>query len=62
MKKYTLIVVHAYELQTEQGQLHNSTEISLIEDDVEVALKRAKKLIKKKHYRVSRITEFYDST
>ena len=62
MKVYTLIVVHGYELQTERGDLHNSTEISLIDDSPENALKRAKKLIKKKHYRIARITEFYDKS
>ena len=57
---YTLITIQAYELQTESGQLMNSTEINLIDDSPENALKRAKKLINKKHYRIAKITEFLD--
>ena len=60
MKKYMVVVVQAYELQTEQGQLLNSVEIALIDDSPDNALKRAKKLVKKAHYRIAKVTEFYD--
>lgn len=59
MNKYTVIVVQAHEGETPQGQLLNVTTLELMEDDPKVALKRAKKLVKKKHYRISQVIENY---
>jgi hypothetical protein len=59
MNKYMVIVVQAHDGETPQGQLLNVTTIELMEDDPDRAVKRAKKLIKRKHYRVSQIIENY---
>ena len=59
MKKYTVVVVQAHDGETPQGQLLNVTSLELMEADPDVAIKRAKKLIKRKHYRVSQVIENY---
>lgn len=59
MNKYMVIVVQAHDGETPQGQLMNVTSLELMESDPKVALKRAKKLIKKKHYRISQVIETY---
>lgn len=59
MNKYMVIVVQAHDGETPQGQLLNVTTLELMEDDPKQAVKRAKKLVKRKHYRVSQIIENY---
>jgi hypothetical protein len=58
-EKYTVILIQAHEGETPDGHLVDVTTIELMEGDPEVALKRARKLIKKKHYRISSIIENY---
>ena len=62
MNKYIVIVVQAHEGETPDGRLMDTTTLELMESDPEVALQRAKKLIKKKHYRISSIVENYDKS
>ena len=59
MEKYIVIAIQGYEVKLEDGRLVGSVEIQLMENDINVALKRAKKLIKKPFYRVSNIVENY---
>jgi len=59
MNTYLVIVVQAHDGETPQGQLLNVTTLELMEDDPKQAVKRAKKLVKRKHYRVSQIIENY---
>jgi hypothetical protein len=57
MKTQLIFIIQAYELRTDDGQLQDVTTIELIDKSYENALKRAKKLIKKKFYRLSNIIE-----
>lgn len=59
MEKYTVIIIQAHDGETPDGRVMNVTTIELMEQDPEIALKRAKDLIKKKFYRVSQIIENY---
>lgn len=63
MKKYRVFVIFGYEIKTEQGQLIDSVEMQIIEDNEEDAMQAAKKLVKKPHYRTSMVIEkFYENT
>ena len=55
--KYMVIVVQAYEDEEPRDALKNVTVIELMESSPKRAIQRAKKLISRKHYRVSRIIE-----
>ena len=57
MKTNLFFIIQAYETQTDTGQLLDSVVIELIDKTPEGAIKRAKKLIKRKYYRVSDIIE-----
>lgn len=57
MKTYLIFIIQAYESATDTGQLQDVVTIELIDTTVEGAVKKAKKLIKKKFYRVSNIIE-----
>ena len=53
----TLYVVQAYQQMTEMGQLMDSTQIETFAESESEAIKKAKKYIKKNHYRISTIME-----
>lgn len=57
MKTYLIFIIQAYESATDTGQLQDVVTIELIDKDIENVIKRAKKIIKKKFYRVSNIIE-----
>lgn len=57
MKPYLIFIIQAYEMRTDDGQLQDVTTIELIDTSCTNALKRAKKLINKKFYRLSNIIE-----
>lgn len=59
MQKYIVIIVQAHDGETPEGRLMNNCTLQLMENDPEVAVKRAKKLINKKFYRVAEIIENY---
>lgn len=59
MEKYMVIVVQAFDHEAPGGSLINVTSIELMENKPDVALKRAKALIERKHYRISNIVENY---
>jgi len=52
-----IFIVQAHEGETPNMQLTNVCSLELFCKDGNEALKRAKKLIKKKHYRISQIIE-----
>lgn len=58
--KYLVFIIQGYQLQTEQGQLIDSTSIELIDKSYENALKRAKKIIDKKYYRLHSVIERFE--
>ena len=57
MKTKLIFIIQAYESATDTGQLTDNVTIELIDTEVEIALLRAKELIKKKFYRISNIIE-----
>lgn len=57
MKTQLIFIIQAYELRTDDGSLQDVTTLELFDKDYDNALKRAKKLIKKKFYRLSNIIE-----
>ena len=57
MKTQLIFIIQAYELRTDDGSLQDVTTLELFDKDYESALSRAKKLIKKKFYRLSNIIE-----
>lgn len=59
MEKYLVIVVQAHDAETPEGRLMNICTLQLMEDDPEKAVQRAKKLVKRKFYRVAEIIENY---
>lgn len=56
-KREIVFVVQAYQERTDVGELRDITTLELFCDTADQALDRAKKLIKKKFYRVSAIIE-----
>ena len=56
-KKELVFIIQGYESATDSGQLIDTVQIELYSKSVKEALKRAKKIIKKKFYRVSSIVE-----
>jgi hypothetical protein len=59
MEKYLVVVVQAHDAETPEGRLMNVCTLQLMEDDPEKAIKRAKKLVSRKFYRVSEVIENY---
>lgn len=57
MDTYIVFIVQGYEAKVDNGQLLDSCEIQLIDETAENALKRAKELLPKSHYRISMIIE-----
>lgn len=57
MKTILIFIIQAYESATDTGQLQDVVTVELIDKDLDSALKRAKKLVSKKFYRVSNIIE-----
>lgn len=57
MKRVTVFIVQGYELALDTGELRDTVTLELIDTDCDSALKRAKKIIKKKFYRISTIIE-----
>lgn len=62
-KKYFVFIIQAYEeLNLQSGMLANVTELQLIAESENEAVKKAKSLVKKKNYRLSAIIEKYENT
>ena len=57
MKTKLIFIIQAYQTRDDQGRLDDACTIELIDTNVENAIKRAKKLIKKDFYRVMSIIE-----
>lgn len=57
MKTHLIFIIQAYQSATDTGNLTDVTTIELVDTNVDNALKRAEKLIKKTFYRVSNIIE-----
>lgn len=55
-----IFIVQAYEMQSPEGSLMDNCTIELFCKDGKEALSRAKKLIKKKFYRISSVIEKED--
>ena len=59
MKTYLTVKIQGHEGEVlPEGKLLDAVVITLIDPDPKNAMKRAKKLIKKKHYRYFEITEY----
>ena len=58
MNKYLVFVIQAYNEEIGE-KLTDFVELQLMEDTYEEALKRARKIIQKKHYRLSSVLENY---
>jgi hypothetical protein len=54
MKKIIVWIIQAYQQQTETGGLIDAVVLELIADSEKEAVKRARQLVKKKFYRLSR--------
>lgn len=61
MKKIRVFVIQAFQVETPTGQLQDLVTLELIDTTFENALKRAKKLVKKKFYRLSMVIEKYEA-
>lgn len=62
-EKYMVFIVQAYEAQTPDGSTLDNCTLELVCKTEKEALGRAKKIIKKKFYRLSRVIEnFYGRT
>jgi hypothetical protein len=59
MQKYLVIVIQAHDAETPEGRLMNVCTLQLMESDPELAVERAKKLVRRKFYRVAEIIENY---
>ena len=57
MKSFLIFVIQAYEEALEDGHLRDVVTLELISKDDKSAVKKAKKMIKRKFYRVSQIIE-----
>ena len=58
MKGLSLVyVIQCYEQRTDTGQLMDSVVVELVADSYKEAEKRARKLVKKKHYRLAQVIE-----
>ena len=55
--KQLIFIIQAFEQETTQGQLLDMCVMELYCKSGKEAIKKAKKLIKKKHYRISNIIE-----
>jgi len=55
--KHTHYIVQAYSDIAEGGQLKNVATVDVFSDSEEQAIKRAKQLVKREHYRVSQVVE-----
>ena len=61
VRTYLTIKIQAHEGEViAEGKLLDSVVVVLIDDNVDSAMKRAKKLVKKKHYRLFEIMEYKD--
>ena len=60
MKTHLIFVIQGHDGESPDGHLTNFTEIQLIDTNYKDAKKRAKKLIKKKFYRLSMVIEKED--
>lgn len=50
-------IIQAYESMSEQGQIFDTVTLQIYGNSEEEAIKRAKKLVKKKFYRLSEVIE-----
>lgn len=57
MKTHLVFIIQAHNGETPDGRLTDSTELQLIDLSLENAIKRAKKIITKKFYRLSIVIE-----
>lgn len=57
MKTIKVFIVQAYEMEAPDGTLMNLCTLELIDQTAESAIARAKKIITKKAYRLSRVIE-----
>ena len=57
MEKITIFIIQGFESENPRGNLADVTTIELIDNSTENAMARAKKIIKKKFYRVSSVIE-----
>lgn len=57
MKTILVFIIQAYEMRTDDGQLQDVTSLELIDTSLDGAIKRAKKIVKKKFYRLSNVIE-----
>lgn len=55
--KTTIFIIQAYEAQSDTGQLMDTVVLELIDISAERAIERAKKIVEKKFYRLSRVIE-----
>lgn len=57
MKTHLVFIIQAHDGESPDGHLSNYTELQLIDSTPESAEKRAKKIIKKKFYRLATVIE-----
>lgn len=58
VQKYMVFIIQAYD-GLDHNQITDVTTLELMENDGNTAIARAKKLIKKKNYRIASIVENY---
>lgn len=61
-KTYKVFIVQAYERQLSDLTVGNNCVLELICDSEKEAFKKAKSLIKKKHYRIMRVIEKFNAS
>ena len=57
MKTTLVFIIQAYDLMTDTGQLQDVVVLELMASNVDEAIGRAKKMIKKRFYRLSQVIE-----
>jgi len=58
----TIFVIQAYESQTDTGQIMDTVILELFASSEKEAIKKAKKMVEKKFYRLSRVIETRNDT
>lgn len=60
-KTYFVYTIQGYEAELPDGRVNDAVIFELIDTDGDRAIERAKKLVKKKFYRISRVFENFEN-
>ena len=60
--KYLVFIIQAYDAATPEGRLIDVATVEVIEDTLDAAMDRARKIITKKFYRVYQVIENFEKS